>query len=79
MFRVRVTHECIVGLKNPTMGVKMEEVQQGKKVQIRTVVKCLTCYREVVVEMVLYGGAHVAVCSLCNGLAYNEPPKARES
>ncbi len=40
-----------------------------KEVEIK--VACLSCYKQVEVKMVCYSGKHVAVCPLCNKLAYN--------
>ena len=36
------------------------------------VVNCLTCHKEVNVELIPFGDGYVAICPLCSELAYNE-------
>ncbi len=38
-------------------------------------VVCVTCKKEVEVELVRYGYSHIAICPLCKKLAYNENSK----
>jgi hypothetical protein len=39
------------------------------------VVKCLSCSKEVDVELVPYGNGHIASCPLCKQLAYSASKK----
>lgn len=32
---------------------------------------CINCKEKVVVELVKYGGGHIAICPKCKKLAYN--------
>jgi len=35
-------------------------------------VKCLTCGKIVTVKLVAYGGGYIAICPICDKLAYSK-------
>jgi len=49
-----------------------KEVLRGEiKNSEEITVSCINCHKEVKVKLIPYGGGKIAMCPICNKLAYN--------